>query len=233
MGYMIGQITNVNVTKFSNIIIENNQGTDISIDNEYDLQSLNSVNTFKQKSIQGNFQANLVYNITYTIQQPINDKEYPNGITLDVLLANEDKDIIQKISRVNIPLNSTNENKSTTGTLFFIPIKTGTQIIFKMLRGFIDFDNQHKEKGREWTTYFNTCTIKQLVNIITDNKSFKRIGFQSRPGTQIVVNNAPMKVGRSGILQLNIGVDITSLMIAENNNGQIDPFLLDYIYYQS
>lgn len=66
-----------------------------------------------------------------------------------------------------------------------------------------------------------------------NKKRWTRFGYQSRPGNLIVVNKSPMRVGRSGIYELNAGIDIDSFMIAApqgSDSNNIDAFLLDYAY---
>ena len=79
--------------------------------------------------------------------------------------------------------------------------------------------------------------IAKLINIVptgaTNVKSWLKIGFQSRPGVLVVINQQPIRVGRSGIYQINNGTPITSFMITAPggaDNSKIDAFLLDYAY---
>ena len=78
--------------------------------------------------------------------------------------------------------------------------------------------------------------ISKLNNIIPNNRSpWVKMGYQSRPGSLIVINDQPIRVGRSGIYEINNGIKIRDFMIATPNgvNTQnIDAFLLDYAYQQ-
>jgi hypothetical protein len=76
-----------------------------------------------------------------------------------------------------------------------------------------------------------------LNNIIPDGIQRKngwfKMGYQSRPGSLIVVNGEPIVVGRSGIYEINNGTLIKSFMIATpggSDSSKIDAFLLDYAY---
>lgn len=74
------------------------------------------------------------------------------------------------------------------------------------------------------------CKVNQ---IFTNSISALKIGFQARPGTLIVVNKAPIRIGRSGIYEINNGTRVNSVMITAPNghqNSNIDAFLLDYAY---
>lgn len=74
----------------------------------------------------------------------------------------------------------------------------------------------------------------QLVEIKQDNFDWAKIGYQGRPGSLIVVNQEPIRVGRSGIFELNSGLKIKSFKLAAPNGAKnvenIDAFLLDYAY---
>ena len=85
----------------------------------------------------------------------------------------------------------------------------------------------------ETTIDGDICT---LTNLISSDFStgWSKIGYQSRPGSLIVVNGQPIRVGRSGIYEINNGTMIKSFMIASPGGSQdtskIDAFLLDYAY---
>ena len=95
------------------------------------------------------------------------------------------------------------------------------------------------------TTILNKGQLCKLINIVDDEKSnsgskskiWLKMGYQSRPGSLIVVNQEPIRVGRSGIFELNNGMKIESFMIAspggaKAGNANIDAFLLDYAYQE-
>lgn len=73
-----------------------------------------------------------------------------------------------------------------------------------------------------------------LNNILPQGKqNLLKIGYQARPGSLILVNNEPIRIGRSGIYEVNNGTKITSFMITApngDNPDNIDAFLLDYAY---
>ena len=82
----------------------------------------------------------------------------------------------------------------------------------------------------DYTSYGDFCIVN---NILPTNRVLNKIGFQSRPGSLILVNNQPIRVGRSGIYEINNGTLIRSFMItAPNgvNSENVDAFLLDYTY---
>lgn len=74
------------------------------------------------------------------------------------------------------------------------------------------------------------CVLK---NLVTEKGGWLKFGYQSRPGSLIIVNGEPIRVGRSGIYEINNGTIIQSFMVASPggwDNSKIDAFLLDYAY---
>lgn len=80
----------------------------------------------------------------------------------------------------------------------------------------------------------DVCTLVNLVETTPARTSgFLKFGYQCRPGSLIVVNGEPIRLGRSGIYQLNNGTTIKKFMIASpggSTDSKIDAFLLDYAY---
>ena len=77
------------------------------------------------------------------------------------------------------------------------------------------------------------CTLNNLITNENGPSGWLKFGYQSRPGSLIVVNGEPIRVGRSGIYEINNGTIINKFMIASPNgsdNKNIDAFLLDYAY---
>ena len=78
----------------------------------------------------------------------------------------------------------------------------------------------------------DVCTLDNLVTK-SASSSWLKFGYQCRPGSLIVVNKQPIRLGRSGIYQINNGTTITDFMIASpggSDASRIDAFLLDYAY---
>ena len=78
------------------------------------------------------------------------------------------------------------------------------------------------------------CELNNLLNY-SNSSNWLKLGYQSRPGNLIVINKQPIRVGRSGIFEINNGMVIDSFMIAAPGGAypgaaNIDAFLLDYAY---
>ena len=68
-----------------------------------------------------------------------------------------------------------------------------------------------------------------VVNNILPKSYVNKIGLQIRPGSLVVINREPMRVGKSGTLEINNGIAISSVgMVAPQN--EVDEFILDYSY---
>lgn len=77
------------------------------------------------------------------------------------------------------------------------------------------------------------CGCANLQNIAPDHTTpWLKMGYQSRPGSLIIINGEPIRVGSSGIYELNNGTEINSVMIPTLSNDitNIDAFLLDYAF---
>ena len=129
----------------------------------------------------------------------------------------------------------------------FTPRKNADYLVFRYNR--IMQDNAQNGNSTNWlastsgSTVFDNITFADGANgygIYTLNNlrnteeqtPWIRLGYQSRPGNLIVVNKEPIRVGRSGIFQLD-KIQVDSFMIATPRGSlwsTIDPFLLDYAY---
>ena len=128
-------------------------------------------------------------------------------------------------------LNRLNITKTTTtaiGSSQIIESTTeGRRIIWNQVEELAD-----GESPSLWKTGI-TGQISILNDLVPSSTSWLKIGYQSRPGNLIVVNRQPIRVGRSGIFELNNGIEIKNFMITSPlgfRTQKIDPFLLDYAY---
>lgn len=175
--------------------------------------------------------------------------------TNDTLDENEDPP--QIIDTFVIDSLTTTERDIGTNTQYysyttvFIPAKDMRVLGFRLTRTAYDalaVENGERTYRRWLTDPFqqpqpiiysgkkgDLCRLKNIIPQNTDNGSshWLKLGFQSRPGTLIVVNKCPIRVGRSGIYEINNGMIIDSFMITApqgSKDENIDAFLLDYAY---
>lgn len=110
-------------------------------------------------------------------------------------------------------------------TLVFKPQFQCTTIVFILSRQAYDFLVAPRFYN------FQLLELSTIENILP--KTANKIGVQSRPGTLIMVNQQPVRIGRSGTYEVNNGVQITSFGISAPqgyNAENIDHFILDYTY---
>lgn len=116
-----------------------------------------------------------------------------------------------------------------TGTRY---TSDGTQVTVSTAGTRLYFGNSVTGE-EESTNKGDFCKLNNLTSIASKSSSWLRFGYQCRPGSLIVVNGEPIRLGKSGIYEINNGTLITSFMIASPNGSDsayIDAFLLDYAY---
>lgn len=201
------------------------------------------------------FKQNVTYFINFAIKLPQGETGQTSRTYIyDVLLKNDtgtdNKNIIkqeqdnppQKIGQVLIPT-STSASEYIYYSAVFTPRKDASYLVFRFLRNIVDIDKQNhfiSENQGVYTVNENNLQYRDgefgygiygLNNLVT-TPTWIRLGYQSRPGNLIVVNKEPIRVGRSGIFQLD-KIQVNSFMIAVPKGSlwtTIDPFLLDYAY---
>lgn len=75
-------------------------------------------------------------------------------------------------------------------------------------------------------------TYGQLINLIPslglgDSSSLTKIGIQGPPSLLMCINREPIRIGRSGIYEINNGVNISFISFVPKEN---DNFIIDYEY---
>lgn len=114
--------------------------------------------------------------------------------------------------------------------LVFTPYENATCLVFQLRRVTYDYTVQPRVLTIvEQDVSSSTQRDVAVVNNILPKSLVNKIGIQTRPGSLVVINQEQMRVGKSGVLEINNGIPITSVsMVAPNNN--IDDFILDYTY---
>ena len=167
------------------------------------------------------------------------------------------------IGTCTVPISEyTQNNKYSSYSFVFSPTRTCNRLGFRINR--VSFDAINSSSPRNWlideetdvsgeryngsgNTKVPVSTIGDriifsgadadvctLVNLVEETSGWLKFGYQCRPGSLIVVNGQPIRLGRSGIYQINNGTIINSFMIASpggsTDKSKIDAFLLDYAY---
>lgn len=114
--------------------------------------------------------------------------------------------------------------------LVFTPYQNSTCLVFQLRRVNYDYTIAPRVLSVvEQTVSPSTKRDVARVNNILPKSLVNKIGIQTRPGTLVAINQEQMRIGKSGTLEINNGIPITSVgMIAPSNN--INDFILDYTY---
>lgn len=128
-------------------------------------------------------------------------------------------------------------------TVVFTPNNNYNYLCFKLQRIGYDYINQVPRKpfiyegpgDPDNTIDFDdngdVCVINSILNIGVE--TVDKIGIQSRPGTLFCVNREPIRLGRSGVYEINNGTKISFVGVMAPNGddtANIQDFILDYAY---
>ena len=156
---------------------------------------------------------------------------------ITVMLVNTEKieDNIQIIENLEIP-----EGDSSDYDIFELILSpndnhTYNQIYFQLNRELIDYNTLKPDGtyGREMN--INIDRLDEVYNVINylspsiDNKEvLKQIGVQGPPGLLMNINGEAIRIGRSGLYEINNGINTTFIgFIVEADEKY---FILDYQY---
>lgn len=184
----------------------------------------------------GCFNSEKTYYLRVTIKNNEEEEEESSILnqSLNIFLVlqkgNYFKDSTRPIQYLNAQAYSISLNSEHFLDIVFTPIlDIYDRIVFKINR--TNFDALREEEPRVINLVEGSIQLYQLNNLKeTGQKYWKKMGVQARPGTLIVVNKEPIRIGRSGIYELNNGTKITSFMLTPSLNNTEDSFLVDYIY---
>ncbi len=109
--------------------------------------------------------------------------------------------------------------------LVFTPYRTCQVLVFQLRRVAYDYNTEPRIIE---LLESDTPDIARVNKNILSRQALK-IGVQSRPGTLVIINDEPMRIGKSGVLEINNGITVYSVGFAAPNKN-IDDFILDYIY---
>lgn len=139
---------------------------------------------------------------------------------------------VQPIANIIVPAGITAEDLQTPAMfdIMVTPNDSYAQLVFAIDRDGQDFT----ETARRWVPAqtFMISSFGTISNIIPtldiDNRGrLKQIGVQGRPGLEMCINGEMIRVGRSGIYEINHGIDITFVGFIPDED---DHFLMDYQY---
>lgn len=141
-------------------------------------------------------------------------------------------DNIQQVAKITIPAAVTSE-QFTVPIIYDIIITPNddyAELIFAIDRDGKDLT----ETPRAWmpNVGFQVVEFGKINNVISKMNTegtgrLKQMGVQGQPGLEMCINGEMIRVGRTGIYEINHGVDVTFLGFMPNEN---DHFLVDYQY---
>lgn len=139
--------------------------------------------------------------------------------------------LIESYNDKQVNINTVTNYASTadqTIELVFTPYKEAEYLVFQLRRVAYDYNTEARSislyEDEEGST---TVEVYSVNNILTQIAN--KIGIQSRPGTLVIINKEPMRIGKSGTLEINNGIFINSVGFAAPNEN-INDFILDYTY---
>ena len=192
---------------------------DRGIDLDNALQALDS--SGKQKS--------------YYIRFKIYKQTTKQFITVRLVNTEKTSDNVQTIENLEIDAGNTNDYSIFELVLSPNDNHTYNQIYFELNRELIDYNtlNTDGTYGRKIIlTIDNLSEIYNVINFLQtsiENKGvLKQIGVQGPPGLLMSINGEAIRVGRSGLYEINNGINTSFIgFIIEDDEKY---FILDYQY---
>ena len=193
------------------------KGIDLSGDNI--LQAINS--SGKQNS--------------YYIRFKIFKQATKQLITVRLINTEKTSDNVQTIETIEIEAGDANDYSTFELILSPNDNHTYNQIYFELNRELIDYNtlNQDGTYGRIITIAIDRLdkiynVIDFLQTSIENKNALKQIGVQGPPGLLMSINGEAIRIGRSGLYEINNGINTTFIgFIIEADEKY---FILDYQY---
>lgn len=156
------------------------------------------------------------------------------SITIKLKNDSKDKDNEQIIKTIEVESGA--ETDYSVFDLVIKPNSTYNHINFILNRIIDDYNTIDNNNYHGRTMNIEIESLKEIYNVIEtinssiDNKGrLKQIGVQSAPGLMMSIEGELIRVGRSGIYEINNGISINYIgFIVELNDNKY--FVLDYQY---
>lgn len=171
----------------------------------------------------------------YYMKFKIYKQETSNQI-ITIKLINTDKNIdnVQKIKTLS--LNAGLATEYMTFEMIIAPNSNYNQICFELTRTSEDFSQVNEDGTYGRTINIEIDNLSSIYNIINylnpsieGKGKLKQIGVQGPSGMLMCINGEEIRIGRTGIYEINYGIAINSIgFVVEPNDGK--NFLMDYQY---
>ena len=172
---------------------------------------------------------------SYYLRFKIFKQETIQKITIRLINTTKTQDNVQTIENIEVPV-----GEITDYDIFELVISpndnhTYNQIYFELNRELIDYNTLKPDGtyGREM--HIEVDRLDEIYNVINflqtsiENKGkLKQIGVQGPPGLLMSINGEAIRIGRSGLYEINNGINTTFIgFIVEADEKY---FILDYQY---
>lgn len=162
------------------------------------------------------------------------EEESEQLLTIKLINTNKTKDNEQTLETITIEQGK--KNDFATFEIIIPPNQSYNQIQFVLNRVLIDYNNENEDGTYGRKVNMEILKLKEIYNIIDflnpaieNTGRLKQIGVQSAPGLLMSIEGEAVRVGRSGIYEINNGVSVSFIgFIVEPDDNKY--FILDYQY---
>lgn len=172
---------------------------------------------------------------SYYIRFKIFKQETIQKITVRLINTEKSQDNVQTIETIEVPIGKTTDYSTFELILSPNDNHTYNQIYFELNRELIDYNTLKPDGtyGREMNISIDRLdevyNVIDFLNTSIENKNtLKQIGVQGPPGLLMSINGEAIRIGRSGLYEINNGINTTFIgFIIEADEKY---FILDYQY---
>ena len=171
---------------------------------------------------------------SYYIKFKVFKQDTAQSINIKLINTKATTDNMQLIKNIKI-----NRGKDTDYSIFEIVISPSDnhvfdRIYFELNRELIDYNTHIADDIYGRTLSIEIERLDEIYNVIDflensiDTDTLKQIGVQGPPGLLMSINGEEIRIGRSGLYEINNGVSVSFIgFIIEQNEKY---FVLDYQY---
>ena len=163
-------------------------------------------------------------------------KEEESEQLLTIKLVNTDKTKDNEQTLETITIEQGKKNDFAIFEIVIPPNQSYNQIQFVLNRVLIDYNNENEDGTYGRKVNMEILKLKEIYNVIDflnpaieNTGRLKQIGVQSVPGLLMSIDGEAVRVGRSGIYEINNGISVSFIgFIVEPDDNKY--FILDYQY---
>ena len=163
-------------------------------------------------------------------------KEEESEQLLTIKLVNTDKTKDNEQTLETITIEQGKKNDFAIFEIVIPPNQSYNQIQFVLNRVLIDYNNENEDGTYGRKVNMEILKLKEIYNVIDflnpaieNTGRLKQIGVQSAPGLLMSIDGEAVRVGRSGIYEINNGISVNFIgFILEPDDNKY--FIWDYQY---